>query len=47
MKANQPTTFARAASIPLPWIREGAGYLIAVAVVGTELIARITLVMLR
>jgi hypothetical protein len=47
MKSSKPSTPARLASGPAPWLKEGAGYLLAVAVVGTELITRITLVMLH
>jgi hypothetical protein len=37
----------RPAPAQAPWFREGAGYLLAVIVVGTELIARITFVILH
>jgi hypothetical protein len=47
MKASKLSASVRFASDPAPWLRNGAGYLLAVAVVGTELIARITLVMLH
>jgi hypothetical protein len=47
MKASKLSIPVRVASISAPRLREGAGYLLAVAVVGTELIARITLVMLH
>jgi hypothetical protein len=47
MKTSKPSASVRSAPGPAPWLREGAGYLLAVAVVGTELIARITLVMLH
>jgi len=45
MNANRISASVKSA--PAPWMREGAGYLIAVLVVGTELIARITLVILQ
>jgi hypothetical protein len=47
MKASKLSASVRSVARPSPWLREGAGYLLAVAVVGTELIARITLVMLH
>jgi hypothetical protein len=47
MKASELSASVRPTSKPAPWLREGAGYLLAVAVVGTELIARITLVILH
>jgi hypothetical protein len=47
MKANNPFASVKSASYPMPRLREGVGYLLAVAIVGTELIARITLVILH
>ena len=47
MKTSKPSASVKLVSEPAPWLREGAGYLLAVVVVGTELIARITLVMLH
>jgi hypothetical protein len=47
MKDSKPSASVLSLSGTSPWLREGAGYLLAVAVVGTELIARITLVMLH
>jgi hypothetical protein len=47
MKASKLSASVRSISRPTPWLRESAGYLLAVAVVGTELIARITLVVLH
>lgn len=47
MKAGKPSAFARPAPSTAQLLREGAGYFLAFAVVGTELITRITLIMLH
>ncbi len=47
MKTNRLSSPVRSLSEPTPWLRQSAGYLLAMAVVGTELIARITLVVLH
>lgn len=45
MNARKPRVAVRSASYQSPWLREGAGYLLAIAVVGTQLFAGLTLVM--
>ena len=47
MRAGKIIASARPAANQEPWFRESAGYLLAVIVVGSELIARISFVILN
>jgi hypothetical protein len=45
MNARNTRVAVRSASGQAPWLREGAGYLLAIIVVGTQLFAGLTFVM--
>jgi len=47
MRTRQRSDSRRSALKQAPWLWEGAGYFLAIAVVGTELVARITFVVLH